>query len=662
VPESEAGDVEYTIVLRSRSGARVRPGYYIDLSDFPDGLGGLVQVHISNRWDDIGLDHPVPRELWMAVRAKAQSLDAAVRSATTAASIVAIILSFCVNALVEPPALHLVFNSTEGLSRREFMEVFLPDERGQPRIARWIDVDSFFAFGHAAYASPEARRLFRALAQYQVALRYWNTGSQLLALAHLYITCEVLTKAVLRVHQTRLGITEEEQAQLLGVDITDKQWRRMAEVFARREYIFKGDKAIYDAARKASDAFEHGSADLGNVRQTAESVTRELFALVRSAMLSLVPSLNQTVADTIMSKHPVDISPLYKQVTGYIVSEEPSDPMNLGIEGELFPTLRWQSGIRASRLEDDKLILEPEETFTVQFAPGLLFEVRDLAIYGGMNPAPADVSHPRPSGWDQGDWVARELTESNQGLALKTPDFLGAVMPLVDAATAGSAEVGRTFPQMLAFNLFGQGVAYFQSAQTLIADNQPVEALPSLRGLVSVAARFEQMTQHGGEGLGLMIRLAVDSLDDELLDGVGNRAGTVKENLLRNAVSSGLRVPDDVRPPETTAIWHSLTAEMRMARHAVEGGYWTVGLHLRSGDGTDHLEFHTKLEPGPFTDLIVSACAIAQLELLKHAAAVFGWTIDIERIDALLTEARKLNEASAHFEDSGPAVDDTVES
>jgi hypothetical protein len=31
----------------------------------------------------------------------------------------------------------------------------------------------------------------------------------------------------------------------------------------------------------------------------------------------------------------------------------------------------------------------------------------------------------------------------------------------------------------MAFNLFGQGVAYFQSAQTLIAGSQPAEALPS---------------------------------------------------------------------------------------------------------------------------------------------------------------------------------------
>jgi len=145
---------EYTVLLRSRSGARVRLGYYVDLTDFPDGLGGQVQVRISTRWEDLGLDYPVPRELWMAVRSNAASVDEAVRSAANAASVVAMIISFCVNAVVEPPALHVVFNSTAGLSRREFMERFVPDESGLPRIGRWIDVESLFAFGQAAFASP----------------------------------------------------------------------------------------------------------------------------------------------------------------------------------------------------------------------------------------------------------------------------------------------------------------------------------------------------------------------------------------------------------------------------------------------------------------------------------------------------------------------------
>ena len=201
-------------------------------------------------------------------------------------------------------------------------------------------------------------------------------------------------------HQARLGLTEIEHALLLGVDVTKGNWRMMAENFARREYIFEGDRQVYDAGRTAGNQFEHRMADLGGVRQAADSVTRELFDLVRSAILSVILSLDQAVADQIMSRGPVDASPLYKQVTGYIVSEGPSDPLNLGVAGELYPALRWRSSIKVCRLEEDNLVSEPEETMTVQLAPGLRFEIRDLAIYGGLNPSPTDITASRPAGWE----------------------------------------------------------------------------------------------------------------------------------------------------------------------------------------------------------------------------------------------------------------------
>lgn len=624
----------------------MRLGYYIDLSDFPDGLGGQVQVRMSTRWEDAGLDHALPRELWMAVRSAAPGLDEAVRTATHAASAIAVIVSFCANAMVEPPALHVAFNSSQGLSRREFMEVFVPDESGLPRMGRWIDAGSLFAFGQAAFAIPEAPRLFRALAQYQAALRYWNTGSRVLVLAHLYIACEVLTKAVQRVHQARLGLTEEEHARLLGVDVTQKNWRMMAGNFARREYIFEGDRQTYDAARKASDDFEHGKADLGGVRQAADSVTRDLFDLVRSAMLSVVPALGQDAADQIMAKGPVDVSPLYKQVTGYIVSDGPSDPLNLGAAGELFPAVRWRSGIRACRLEDDKLIFQPEETFTIQFAPGLRFEARDYAIYGGLNPAPAGAAIPRPAGWGQGDWAARQVTTASQDVSLVERDLLAAVMPLVDAAAATGADTAQTYPAVLAFTLFGQGVAYFQGARTLITGRQPAEALPLLRGLVTIAARFEQMTEEHGEGLGLVIRLALHSADDE--PAANAPADAPGNTLLQAATSCGLTVPDQLRSIENTRIWRSLTAEMQIARHADGNSFGIASLHLKPADPTSTVGFDTRMTPGPFTDLITSACVIAQLDLLESAAPVFGWTTDAESIIKLMTEARELNERAAH--------------
>lgn len=646
MPQMSADGAEYTVVLKSRSGARVRPGFYIDLADFPDGLGGRVQLRVSTRWDDAGLEHPIPRELWMAVRSVAPSIDAAVRSAASAASAIAAIVSFCVNAAVEPPDLHVAFNSTIGLSRREFIEAFVPDESGPPGFGRWIDADSLFAFGQAVYASTEAPRLFRALAQYQVALRYWTTRSRVLVLAHLYIACEALTKAVQRVHEVRLGLTEEQHAQLLGVDITKPKWEMLAEAFARREYIFRGDREVYKAAREASNEFEHGTADPGNVRQTADTVTRELFDMVRSAILTLVPTLDQDIADAIMSKQPVDVSPLYKQVTGYIISDKPSDPANLGMAGELFPTLRWQSRIQSIRLEDDKLVYQPTETVTVQFAPGLRFEPRDFSIYGGLNPAPPDASAPRPPGWGPDSAVARQISPQEQIFEIKKQDLLARVMPLVDAAAASGTGIAQAFPRPLAFNLFGQGVACFQSAQLLITDSRPVEALPSLRGLVTIAARFEQMTSEP-QALGVAVRIALDALTEELPGSNAERIRTITGELMRSASDAGLPVPDAVPPAESAAIWRSLSDEMLLAQRAINGSYLIAGLHVQPGHSANSADFHTRLESGPLTDLIGSACVIAQLDLLQHAAPVFGWTIETSTLESLLAEARQLNEASA---------------
>ncbi|MGZ6690012.1 MAG: hypothetical protein ACXVHQ_21260 [Solirubrobacteraceae bacterium] len=640
---SENGMVvsQYTVVLRSRSGCRVRFGGYIDLR-LPDGCGGEAQVRISTRWQDLGLEFPVPRELWMAVTVNAADIDAAVRSAAAVASTLAVIISFCVNAVVEPPALHVVFNSTSGLSRREFMEAFLPDETGHPRPGRWIDVEGLLAFGQAAYSSSEAPRLFRALAQYQAALRYWNTGSRVLVLAHLYIACEVLTKAVQRLHQARLGLTELQHAQLLGVDTTQSNWKMMAGFFARREYIFEGDKSVYDAARSASDQFEHGTADLGNVRQAADAVTRDLFDLVRSAVLSLVPALDPAICDTIMAKAPVDVSPLHKQITGYIVSDQPSDPGNLGMPGESFPALRWRSDVRACRLEGDNLTFDPVETITVQFADGLRFEGGGYAIYGGLNPAPGRDHASSPARGGPAAWAARELSVGDEGLQMIRRDLTADVMPLIDAAAASGAGIAQEFPRAIAFNLFGQGVAFFQGAQALIAAGQPVEALLLLRELVIVAARFEQVADAGT--LGLVIRLALDNLPDDL-----PTAATARDDLLRNAASAGLRIPASLPSAGDTAIWRALAAEMQIAEAMTMSGLRAAGLHVSYG-GVDQADFRTRLQPGPLTDLVMSACIIAQLNLLRHAAPVFAWTVNRERIDALLAEATDINEASAASE------------
>jgi hypothetical protein len=70
---------------------------------------------------------------------------------------------------------------------------------------------------------------------------------------------------------------------------------------------------------------------------------------------------------------------------------------------------------------------------------------------------------------------------------------------------------------------------------------------------------------------------------------------------------------------------------------------------MKNANKSNLVGFETGQKPGPFTDLIASASVIARLELLRRATPIFGWTIDIESVSALIAEAKELNEASARF-------------
>ncbi len=196
----------------------------------------------------------------------------------------------------------------------------------------------------------------------------------------------------------------------------------------------EGNRALYRLAKDARNKFEARHCRYsGGIREIADQVTREIFDLVRSAILQLLPGLDQAVCDSIMGKVPIDVSPFHKLITGYIVSDQPSDPANLGRPGELFPALRWRSDIRACWLDGDDLKFDLNESVTVEFAEGMRFEGRGYAIYSGLNPAPAGAlvaAEPQvPRIWHQ-----RALEDGSDGLQIVKRDPMAEVMPLIDKA------------------------------------------------------------------------------------------------------------------------------------------------------------------------------------------------------------------------------------
>jgi hypothetical protein len=633
-PEAAAATgSEYVVVLRAQSSARFLPeeGWELNLDAVP-GLGlGAVRVRAFTRWVASG-ENSIPRELVVEVRGHAASLEEAVTKFDTIARPIATMAGFVANVRVGLIEVHLAYDCTPGSSERPFLEVFVPDERGAVTEGRIIRKDlletacvAFLGLEH------DSARVGRALRQYELALRQWYLGSEWLALSHLYMAVEALTEAVLRKAMADRGVTEEALARSLGVVTDDPdrpRWRQILREQVREQLIFGADSETYQMAKSASDGLEHGFLELDAIAAHALKCTDKTFRHVRRTVIELL-SLPDAVAGDLLAIKPKDVQSRRKMIRGRLIgaAEDPA------ADGELYPRLEWSSSIGSVTREGSTFQIQDDDKITARIHPDVSFQFDRLLVYGRLEDGQVPVQ------------MNDQDTVIGPTLEPKSAAMLAAVMPLVNAAAASMATTRQTMPRILAFNLFGQGVAFYESAQALINDKRPVEALPVLRGLAIIASRFEQMTEENGPGIGIALRIAL-GMPDEL--GAGPEASaTHREQLLGTAAAAGITIPDELPEPETSTIYTSLTCEMRLALSVINGTYAAIWPHLKQQDA-DHAAFCTQVDPGPLTEMIASACVIAQLELLKNAAKLFGWTIDEHKINDLLVKARDLNEVSAN--------------
>jgi len=622
---------EYVVVLRAPSSARFLPEEGCEFNIAVPGLDlGRVRVRTFTSWT--GGEHPLPRELMIEVRGRAPSLDEAVTKFATVGRPLATMAGFVANVRVGLLEVHLAYDCTPDHGTREFVEVFLPDERGPFAEGRVIRQHLMTPACMALLTIPrDSARIGLALRQYELALREWYLGGEWLALSHLYIAVETLTRAVIHKVTVDRGISEEELAKSLGVITDDPErprWRQILNEQTREQIIFDGDSDTYKTAKYASDGLEHGFLELGEIAEHAIKSADKTFLHVRRTILELL-ELPVEIVDELMTIKPKDVQSRRKVARGRLLGAS-DDPAS---EGLLYPVLEWHSQIGSVVREGSTFKMSDTDRITVRTRPGVSFQLTRLELRGRLEDGQAPVE------------VSEQDVRIEPLPGRKSVDLLASVMPLIDAATASVTNVGQTPPRFLAFNLFGQGVAFFQSAQTLINANQPVEALPSLQGLTTIAARFEQLTQPRGPGVGVVLRLALDSMEDDEA-----RAG-----LLTGAANAGISVPDVLPGPETTTVWKNLASEMEFAGDTSRGSYTTIiGFHLKRAD-TNDWDFHTKLKPGPFTDLIASASVIAQLRLFQRGAEFFGWTIDTEKVDGLLASAQQVNAVAARGVDDPPS-------
>jgi hypothetical protein len=517
----------YIVVLRGRSAARFKQseGVSVTFGDAGDAEQE-VTARIRTRWVNEGFESAVPRELWIDVRLRQDSLDAACSAASGVAHLLTVLTTFCANVTGDVPEVHLAYREKPDGSRREFVEVFLPDETSMPREGRSVDVNEYTELFNAVNSSGQQKRIVRALNQYQIALRYWYLGGEWLALTHLYMAVETLTKVALRHQCHELGIGEEELARRNNIDPDDPErprWRPALEAWARADLIFKGDSTTYAAARGASDGIEHGFMEFSEINQHALAATLSTFGYVRRAILRFLGLSDES---ELGRRSPLDVGSLRRMVRGYFVGDA-DDPAPAGSE---YPHLEWNSSLKSFKQAGDKLVFSPREVITVQCAEGMgfqgqAFEVRGRNQAGGLQ---MEEETTVQSGSDQ---TPADRLE-------KAWDLVRRVQAVVRIPRSGVS----AGPERIAFTIFAEHVAIFEGATNLVDRRRPVEAIFLVEKGIESTCRLQLMSDPNS-GLGWMLRAQTDAAvgaltiaDDEQSAPIADRVESIKATARDRAV------------------------------------------------------------------------------------------------------------------------------
>jgi hypothetical protein len=375
----QASSSEFIVVLRASSAAffghqtsmRVRA---------PQAAGDLI-LTFQTRFLDKGLEQPLPGDLWIEARGPAASIENAISTFGGIAATITPVIAFIANASVGRLEPELAFDSTRGRTERDFLQVFVPDERNLLSHGRITDIPSVRAVLAAVENRSEKDRITRAITQYSLSLEHWRLGHEILAAAHLYMGIEALTKAVLRVKFNQLS--NEAIALKLGIDPNHVEPRRLpAEIEAaiRSKIIFQADTDSYRNARAASDGLEHGFMPFDQIREKAR-VTRDRTAwYLRHSILDLLtldPQLQKRLTDKTHLK-PIGDWPLTKYLRGKLMA--PTD--SLASEKNAYPIMTWRTNITSLQMnEKGEYEIKWNENITPQLAEGVAFQATSLQVW-----------------------------------------------------------------------------------------------------------------------------------------------------------------------------------------------------------------------------------------------------------------------------------------
>jgi hypothetical protein len=375
----------FVTVLRAPSAALLLPdeGFELPLADPPS------RVRLRSRWRDQGLEHPVPMDLWVEVEGEGSSIDEAVRRHAPLARGVATTFAFVANAAVEPLEVELAYDTTADRAEREFLQVFVREPSTIPSGGRVVPADRLRPCFDAILALGLTPRLQRTLFQYDLALRNWQLGSEYQSLDHLWIAAENIVGLLL---DRRVGSNDpKEFARTLGITVDRKRpgdpnprWKQALTSWALLQLAFEGDRNAYDAARDATNGYEHGYVDLNDVQRQAVEATPVVFSHVRRSIADVL-ALTGEYRDWLLGRVPVDVASTRKIIRGKLLGDV-ADPTHLSAPREEYPILRWRTRLSSFARDGDDFNASFTERMTVTVAEGIQFQGRAIEARGRPSP------------------------------------------------------------------------------------------------------------------------------------------------------------------------------------------------------------------------------------------------------------------------------------
>lgn len=355
----------YTVLLTCPTTARLPEGTTFTVERFPVSTTP-VDLHFSTRYEDIGMEAPLPRELYAETSVAGGAFHDATAASEQAANVLTPLMSLACNAFVPEFQLQLAYETTPGATHRQFKQWFYTDPAPVLPLlpGRLLDPELTWVVVDHALQHPEGERIHRACVQYQEALRSWLPQRELRAVAHLFMAVEALTKALLR---------QECEQRSLDADGLCAEWgieKKELDGEIRLRLIFHGDRQCYKTMKDASDGLEHGFLAFPKLHAMAARCRDTGARHIRETILQFL-HLPPDAYDRLTSatyEPPVSGHGVMRAIEGTFVGEG-----GLAAPGAAHPFFEWTLPIKAVERRGNDHIITMQDNATLRCADGIQF-------------------------------------------------------------------------------------------------------------------------------------------------------------------------------------------------------------------------------------------------------------------------------------------------